>query len=84
MANYRYGPYDDGPDPLAAPYAVREALDEMGERILGGDNTREALRALLRRSTPGQSEPTRLRVADLEIDLIRREARRAGEHKFQN
>ena len=49
MANYRYGPYDDGPDPLAAPYDVREALDEMGERILGGDNTRDALRDLLRR-----------------------------------
>ena len=49
MANYRYGPYDDGPDPLAPPYDVREALDEMGERILGGDNTRDALRDLLRR-----------------------------------
>lgn len=49
MANYRYGAYDDGPDPLAAPYDVREALDEMGERILGGDNPRDALRDLLRR-----------------------------------
>ena len=49
MANYRYGAYDDGPDPLAPPYDVREALDEMGERILGGDNPRDALRDLLRR-----------------------------------
>src|SRR6185437_12311822 len=49
MANYRYGAFDDGPDPLAPPYDVREALDEMGERILGGDNPREALRDLLRR-----------------------------------
>src|SRR5262245_24254982 len=49
MSNYRYGAYDDGPDPLAPPYDVREALDEMGERILGGDNPREALRDLLRR-----------------------------------
>ena len=49
MANYRYGPYDDGPDPLAPPYDAREALDEMGERILGGENTRDALRDLLRR-----------------------------------
>src|ERR1700678_733025 len=49
MANYRYGPYDDGPDPLAPPYDAREALDEMGERILGGDNPRDALRDLLRR-----------------------------------
>ena len=38
-----------GPDPLAPPYDVREALDEMGERILGGDNPRDALRDLLRR-----------------------------------
>ena len=49
MPNYRYGPYDDGPDPLAPPYDAREALDEMGERILGGENTRDALRDLLRR-----------------------------------
>src|ERR1700759_3423339 len=49
MANYRYGPYDDAPDPLAPPYAVREALDEMGDRILGGDSPRDALRDLLRR-----------------------------------
>src|ERR1700743_1615356 len=49
MANYRYGAYDDGPDPLAPPYDVREALDEMGERVLGGDTPRDALRDLLRR-----------------------------------
>src|SRR5579863_5138131 len=49
MSNYRYGAYDDGPDPLAPPYDVREALDDMGERILGGDNPRDALRDLLRR-----------------------------------
>ena len=24
MANYRYGPYDGGPDPLTSPYDVRE------------------------------------------------------------
>jgi uncharacterized protein with von Willebrand factor type A (vWA) domain len=49
MANFRYGAYDDGPDPLAPPYDVREALDEMGERVLGGDNPGDALRDLLRR-----------------------------------
>src|SRR5450756_2583095 len=49
MSNYRYGAYDDGPDPLAPPYDAREALDEMGERILGGDNPRDALRDVLRR-----------------------------------
>ena len=49
MSNYRYGAFDDGPDPLAPPYDVREALDEMSDRILGGDTPRDALRDLLRR-----------------------------------
>jgi uncharacterized protein with von Willebrand factor type A (vWA) domain len=49
MANYRYGPYDGGPDPLASPYDVREALDEMSDSILGGGSPFDALRDLLRR-----------------------------------
>jgi uncharacterized protein with von Willebrand factor type A (vWA) domain len=49
MSNYRYGAYDDGPDPLAPPYDVREALDDMGDRILSGGTPRDALRDLLRR-----------------------------------
>src|SRR5215472_9666464 len=49
MANYRYGAYDDGPDPLAPPYDVRAALDEMGDRILSGGTPRDSLRDLLRR-----------------------------------
>jgi uncharacterized protein with von Willebrand factor type A (vWA) domain len=49
MANYRYGEYDGGPDPLAPPYDVRGALDDMGEDILGGGTPAEALRDLLRR-----------------------------------
>src|SRR5580704_10000146 len=47
MANYRYGEYDGGPDPLAAPYDVRGALDDMGDDILGGGTPAEALRDLL-------------------------------------
>src|SRR6266700_3547618 len=49
MANYRYGEYDGGPDPLASPYDVREALDEMGDSILSGGSPLDALRELLRR-----------------------------------
>ena len=49
MANYRYGEYDGGPDPLATPYDVRGALDDMGDSILGGGTPAEALRDLLRR-----------------------------------
>ncbi|MGB9147229.1 MAG: response regulator transcription factor [Acidobacteriaceae bacterium] len=53
-----------GDDYMTKPFAVAELLAR--------------IRALLRRSTPTQAETTRLRVGDLEIDLIRREARRAG------
>src|SRR6516165_5032355 len=43
MANYRYGEYDGGPDPLATPYDVRGALDDMGDSILGGGTPADAL-----------------------------------------
>ena len=49
MANYRYGRYTDGPDPLALPYDVRGAVDEMGDSVLAGANPADALRDLLRR-----------------------------------
>jgi uncharacterized protein with von Willebrand factor type A (vWA) domain len=51
MANYRYGRYVYGPDPLALPYDVRGALDEMGDAILGGATPADALRDLLRNSS---------------------------------
>ncbi len=53
MAEYRYGPYHDGPDPLAPPYDVRGALDELGEEVLGGNDPASALRDLLRRGMQG-------------------------------
>src|SRR5215471_15876798 len=46
---YRYGRYIYGPDPLALPYDVRGAVDEMGDAILAGANPADALRELLRR-----------------------------------
>jgi uncharacterized protein with von Willebrand factor type A (vWA) domain len=45
---FRYGAWRDGPDPLAPPYDVRKAVDEVGERVLRGDNLRDALRDLIR------------------------------------
>jgi uncharacterized protein with von Willebrand factor type A (vWA) domain len=51
--SYTYGAYRDGDDPLAPPYDIRRALDEMGESVLGGDSPRDALRDLLRRGTDG-------------------------------
>jgi uncharacterized protein with von Willebrand factor type A (vWA) domain len=53
MPEYRYGPYHEGPDPLAPPYDVRAALDAMGDSMLEGTNPAEALRNLLRRGLPG-------------------------------
>ena len=77
---------------VTAPVLILSARRSVDERVLGlekgGDDymtkpfavaeLQARLRALLRRSTPGQSETTKLRAADLEIDLIRREARRGG------
>ena len=36
MSRFRYGPWSDGPDPLAPPYDVRAALDELGRDVLAG------------------------------------------------
>ncbi len=53
MSGYRYGPYHDGPDPLAAPYDARRALDELGDSVLGGADPASALQDLLRRGMQG-------------------------------
>jgi uncharacterized protein with von Willebrand factor type A (vWA) domain len=70
MANYRYGEYDGGPDPLAPPFDVRGALDDMSEQILGGGTPADALRDLLRRGWQGR------RGLD---DLLRQARERARE-----
>jgi len=57
-----------GDDYLTKPFALAELLAR--------------LRNLLRRSSPTQQESARLRVADLELDLVRREARR-GKRELQ-
>lgn len=51
---YRYGPWRGGPDPLAPPYDVRAALDELGSDVLAGGSLRDALRDLLRRGLDGR------------------------------
>jgi uncharacterized protein with von Willebrand factor type A (vWA) domain len=50
---YRYGAWRGGPDPLAPPYDVRAAVDEVGNEVLAGGSLREALRNLLRRGPQG-------------------------------
>jgi uncharacterized protein with von Willebrand factor type A (vWA) domain len=48
---YAYGPYVDGPDPLAPPVDIREALDSIGRDVMEGSSPRSALQELLRRGT---------------------------------
>ncbi|MEU1549449.1 VWA domain-containing protein [Nocardia sp. NPDC005745] len=59
---YSYGPYHEGPDPLAPPLDLREALDRIGRDVMEGSSPRNALEELLRRGTrtmPGLEELTR-------------------------
>ncbi|OZM76032.1 VWA domain-containing protein [Pseudonocardia sp. MH-G8] len=46
---FAYGPYVDGPDPLAPPVDIRAALDEIGRDVMEGASPRSALQELLRR-----------------------------------
>jgi uncharacterized protein with von Willebrand factor type A (vWA) domain len=45
----RYAPYDGGPDPLAAPVDISEALDAIGEDVMAGYSPERAMREFLRR-----------------------------------
>jgi DNA-binding response OmpR family regulator len=54
-----------GDDYLTKPFALAELLAR--------------LRNLLKRNSPGTGESTRLRVLDLELDVLRREATRSGQ-----
>jgi uncharacterized protein with von Willebrand factor type A (vWA) domain len=53
VSGYRYGAYDEGPDPLEPPYDVRGAVDALGDSVLGGTDTESALRDLLRAGVSG-------------------------------
>lgn len=78
MTAYRYGEYQDGPDPLAPPYDVRAALDEMGDAILSGSTPVHALRDLLKRGLPGAQDRRGLDDMLKEVRRRRRELRERG------
>lgn len=50
----QYGPYIEGPDPLAPPVDLREALDSIGRDVMEGASPRSALQELLRRGMRGR------------------------------
>ncbi|WP_333620128.1 vWA domain-containing protein [Dietzia sp.] len=50
----RYGRYTGGPDPLAPPVDLGEALDSVSEGVMAGYSPRRALREFLRRGGKGQ------------------------------
>jgi uncharacterized protein with von Willebrand factor type A (vWA) domain len=82
---YRYGAWRGGPDPLAPPYDVRAAVDEVGSEVLAGGSLREALRNLLRRGpllggVAGRGDHRGRGLDDLAARArrLRREAMRRG------
>ncbi|MDT0275688.1 VWA domain-containing protein [Blastococcus goldschmidtiae] len=72
---YRYGRWRGGPDPLAPPYDLGNAVDEIGDSVLGGSGVREALRELLRRGAEGRRGLDELRRS---VRERLRKARTAG------
>ncbi|MGY1732306.1 VWA domain-containing protein [Geodermatophilus sp. SYSU D01045] len=72
---YRYGRWRGGPDPLAPPYDLGSAVDEIGDSVLGGSGVREALRELLRRGMDGRRGLDELRRS---VRDRLRQARTAG------
>src|SRR5258706_16257402 len=76
LNRFRYGAWRGGPDPLAPPYDVRAAVDEVGAEVLDGGSLREALRNLLRRGPQGGSGLDDLLAR---ARRLRREAMRRGD-----
>ena len=72
---YRYGRWHGGPDPLAPPYDLGDAVDEIGDSVLGGSGVREALRELMRRGMQGRRGLDELRRS---VRDRLRQARAAG------
>jgi uncharacterized protein with von Willebrand factor type A (vWA) domain len=56
----RYSAYSGGPDPLAPPVDLREALEQIGQDVMSGTSPRRALSELLRRGTKNLTGADRL------------------------
>src|SRR5690625_4971082 len=51
----RYGRYTGGPDPLAPPIDLTDALEEIAEEVMAGYSPEQAIREYLQRGTPDMS-----------------------------
>ena len=75
MRRSRYGPWHGGEDPLAAPYDVTDAIDQVGDAVLDGLSPAEALQQLMRR---GLSDGRGLDDLLRQVRERRRRVRRSG------
>jgi len=66
----RYSGYTGGPDPLAPPVDLREALEQIGQDVMEGTSVRRALAELLRRGNKNMKGADRLAA---EVNRKRRE-----------
>ncbi|MGZ6754377.1 MAG: vWA domain-containing protein [Nocardioides sp.] len=70
----RYGRYAGGPDPLAPPVDLAEALDAIGQDVMAGYSPERAMREFLRRGGRDQQglDDLARRVAERRRDLLQR------------
>jgi uncharacterized protein with von Willebrand factor type A (vWA) domain len=63
MSPIRYGAWHGGPDPLEAPYDIRQALDDIGDDVLAGMSPRNAVNRMMRLGPGGRNGLDALRQA---------------------
>ncbi|HNO40085.1 MAG TPA: hypothetical protein PKL71_06685, partial [Marmoricola sp.] len=70
----RYGRYTGGPDPLAPPVDLAEALDAIGEDVMAGYSPEHAMREFLRRGGADQRglEDLARQIANKRNELLKR------------
>jgi len=74
MAKTRYGRYDGGPDPLAPPVDLAEALDAIGEDVMAGYSPERAMREFLHRGGQDRQglDDLARRVAERRQELLQK------------
>jgi uncharacterized protein with von Willebrand factor type A (vWA) domain len=70
----RYTAYDGGPDPLAPPVDIAEALDAIGQDVMAGYSPERAMREFLRRGSQDQRglDDLARRIAEKRRELTQR------------